>query len=244
MDKQRPNGNNRATADSISGRPWPSWDKARLPNELVERIAIAVNAKNPDALRRHTFTSYPADLAIMIEAVWCIHHRQMISFDKITLRQIKQADTILQLSEKLECAIVSSDESVKLRLQDVAARKLPLDEIRDLAVAARSVAQPKRAKISNRPAGTLKHRALDLLVGGLYGLIVLEAQGEMTLWEDHSTGRLCGTLPAVLELLRPWVSGVLPEKVPFSTLYRSIARAKKACASVRWDLGPLDVNLQ
>jgi hypothetical protein len=246
MHKFRLKGNILAKADSPAlERPWSRWEEASLSNELLDRIASLVSAKNPSALRRRTFRSYPVDLALMIEVVWSIHHKQTIKFDNITRRQIKQADTIRQLSEELECAIKLSDDSVKLRLQAATARsKLPLDEIGDLAVAARSVAKPSRARISHRPSGTFKHRALDFLVSGLYALIVVEAEGDMTLWQDSGTGRLCGTLPAVLGLLRPYLSGVLPEKIPFSTLYRPIARAKKAHASAKWDLGPLDTNLQ
>jgi hypothetical protein len=240
-------GRTLAGADSWSTlpRPWRRWEDADLPNELIDQMAIVVRAKDPSGLRRRAFPNHPLNLALFIEAVWFIHYMQLINYDSLTRRKTKQIKEIGKLAEKLEETINLLDESSRLRLRSGTDKsRLPMDEIRNLGVAARSATQPSRLKIPHRPVRTFKHRAFHFLIEGLYYYIIVEAQGELTLWQDSATGRIRGTLPRVLELLRPYVSSILPKKMRFSALYRPIARAKKAHSSLGWDLGPLDTNLQ
>jgi hypothetical protein len=243
-----PSRSGRTVADvdtwSTLPRPWRRWEDADLPNKLIDQIATVVRAKNPSSLGRRISPNHPLNLALFIEAVWFVHYMQLINYESPTLRQTKQIENVGELAAKLEEAIKPLDESSRLRLRGGTASRLPLDEIRNLVVAARSAAQPSRLKISHRPPRTFKHRAFHFLVEGLYFYIVVEAQGELTVWQDSATGRIRGTLPRVLKLLRPYVSSILPRKIPFSALYRAIARAKKAHSSVKWDLGPLDTNIQ
>jgi hypothetical protein len=226
-------------------RPWRRWEDAHLPSELIDQIATVVRAKNPSILRRRILLNHPIGLALLIEAVWFEHYKQALNYDRLTQRQTKQIKKVGKLAEKLEETIKLLDEPSRVRLcSGTDKSRLALDEIRNLVVAVRSAVQPSRSKISHRPPRTFKDRAFHFLIEGLYTQIVVEAEGKLTLWQASTTGKVGGTLPKVLELLRPYVSDVLPKKMRFSTLYRAVARAKKAQSSVKWDLGPLDTNLQ
>ena len=109
--------------------------------------------------------------------------------------------------------------------------ELPLRELRHLSESAYSASKLEK-KAAHRPLNSVKHRGLTFLIHALYKRIVEEAQGELTLWED-SAGDLKGTLPALLDMLRPYLPGVLPKKLTFSTLYRVLAKAKKSRLSVQ-----------
>jgi hypothetical protein len=212
---------------------WEKWESAKVPTERLDRIAVVTNARNPSALRRKTFPAYPMDAALMLTAVVFEHHKQRLKFDeKPTLKQIKQIKRVAEITGELERTIKLLDEPTRFRLRNVyKGLALPLPEIRSLFDAAQTAAIPIEKKESNRPSRSFKHRSLDLLIHGLYRLIVVDARGELTLWEDRVSGLLKGTLPAVLELLRPNLHNILPEKIPFSTLHRALARARKAYAS-------------
>jgi hypothetical protein len=86
----------------------------------------------------------------------------------------------------------------------------------------------KKKGVSHRPPKSYKNRGFEVLIAVLYRVIVVEAQGSLTL---RDSGDLKGTLPLVLEVLRPYVPGVPPAKIPFSRLHRSLVRAKKAFSS-------------
>lgn len=168
----------------------------------------------------------------MLTAVVFEDYKQRLNFDVLTQKQLKQIKRVAEISQELERSINTLDEPARFRLKNGYKRAaLPLGEIRDLVEAAQSTPIPIEKKASNRPVHSFKSRSLELLIHGLYRLIVVDAQGELTLWEDRGAGRLKGSLPAVLELLRPQLNGILPGSIPFSTLHRALARAKKAYSS-------------
>jgi hypothetical protein len=212
--------------------PWEEWESGKVPTERLDRIAVVTNARNPSALRRKTFSTHPVDVALMLTAVVFEHHKQRLKFEKPTLKQIKQIKRVAEITGELERTIELLDEPIRFRLKNAYnGLALPLHEIHSLFDAAQTAAIPIERKESNRPPRSFKNRSLDLLIHCLYGLIIVDARGELTLWEDSASGLLKGTLPAVLELLRPNLHNILPEKIPFSTLHRALARAKKAYAS-------------
>jgi hypothetical protein len=211
--------------------PWEKWETAQLPLALLDRIAAATKARNPIGLQQRTIPTYPMDVSLLLIAVEFEEHKQRLQFQRPTRSQIKQIKRVAESAEELLGAIKLLGESARFRLKnEYKGAQLPLDDLHKLLDAARTAANPKGEKLTHRPTGSFKHRSLNLLIAGLYGLIVEEAQGELTLWEDASTGRLKGTLPAVLEILRPHLNGILPKKIPFSTLHRALARAKQANA--------------
>jgi hypothetical protein len=86
-----------------------------------------------------------------------------------------------------------------------------------------AVSQPKK-EVSHRPQGSTQNPALHMLIFGLYASIVQEAQGKLTLRKDVNDIR--GTLPAVLEILRPYLPEVIPVMLPYETL-RDIRKAAR-----------------
>jgi hypothetical protein len=135
---------------------------------------------------------------------------------------------VAEISIDLKNAINHLEEPAFLRLQTAyGSPEVLLNEIHKIVEAIRSAAQPQKKKASHRPLRSFKHSALNLLVEGLYLYVVIEAKGNLTLWQDSATGELKGTLPEVLELFRPHLPGILPPKMHFSTLHRALARAKK-----------------
>src|SRR5262249_7038872 len=161
-----------------------------------------------------TFPDHPMDIVLFLVTVVFEDYMQKLQYDRSAQKQIRQIKRVAQISIELENAINHLEEPARLRLQNAySSLKVLLDEIRKIVEAIRSATQPKKKKASHRPVRTFRHRALSFLVEGLYLDIVVEAKGKLTLWQDAATGELKGTLPAVLELLRPHLPGVLPEKM-------------------------------
>jgi hypothetical protein len=169
------------------------------------------------------------DVALTVEVAWHLDHLQKMHYDSLTPKQLKQVKLIADTAKKLEDAIEALEESPREHLRGACpSSKLPLEEIHNLGDAARLVSEKREQRPAQRPARSFKHRGLHFLIEALYRLIVVEAQGELTLWENN--GALSGTLPEVFALLQPYIAGLLPEKLHFSTLYRALSRAKDAHA--------------
>ena len=212
--------------------PWEKWQCAQIPVERLDQIAAVTNARNSNALRRKTVPTYPMDVALLLGAVVFEGYKQRLRYDTPpTPKQRKQTKRVAEITRDLEFAINTLDEPTRFRLRNAFQATLPTAEIRSLFNAASSTAIPLKKKTSNRPVHSFKNRSLELLIHGLYGLIVVNSQGQLTLWEDRVAGGLKGTLPAVLELLRPYLHGILPKRIPFSTLNRALSRAKRAHSS-------------
>jgi hypothetical protein len=218
----------RGASSSPIWKPSEPWENASIPIDLLHRIAIVVGAQNPMALQKRTFPTHPMDIVLFLVAVVGEDYKQKLKYDRSARKQIRQIKRVGQIAIELENAINHLEEPARLRLQNAyGSLKAPIDEISKLVEATRSAAQPQKKKDSHRPLHTFKHGALNFLVEGLYFDIVVGAKGKLTLWQDSATGKLKGTLPEVLELLRPHLPGILPEKMHFSTLHRALARAKK-----------------
>jgi hypothetical protein len=181
-----------------------------------------VGAQNPTALQKRTFPKHPTDIASFLMTVVFEDYMQKLKYDRSAQ---KQNTAVAKISIKLQNAINNLAEPARLRLQN-AYGSFPVlqDQIHKIVEATRSAAQPQKKKASYRPLRAFKHSALNYLVEGLYFYIIVRAKGKLTLWQD--SGELKGTLPDVLELLRPLLPGVLPEKMNFSTLHRALTRAK------------------
>jgi hypothetical protein len=73
-----------------------------------------------------------------------------------------------------------------------------------------------------------RHVNLPFLVRDLRELIVCTAKGRLTLWRDPGSSEMRGTLPAVLNVLRPYLSDVIPEHISYRTLQRYHSFAAKS----------------
>jgi hypothetical protein len=78
-----------------------------------------------------------------------------------------------------------------------------------------ATSQPKN-RVSNRPRGSMKNPILRRLILNLYISIVERARGKLTLFVGSRKAK--GTLPAVLEVLRPYLPNVIPVELPYETL--------------------------
>jgi hypothetical protein len=102
-------------------------------------------------------------------------------------------------------------------------------ELRRFAELARRAAAKPARTVSHRPRFSSRHVRLINLIGRLYDLIVVEAGGELTLWADAAHDDvLKGTLPTILDLLRPILPHTIPDrqKLHYSTISRLFRQAK------------------
>jgi hypothetical protein len=220
-------GSGSGASSSPIWKPGEHWENAKVPIDLLHKIAIVVDAQNPMGLQKRTFPEHPMDIELFLVAVVFEDYKQKIKYDRSARNQVRQIKHVAEISIELKNAINHLEEPARLRLQSAyGSLEVLLNEIHKMVEAICSVAQAQKKKESHRPLRSFKHGALNFLVEGLYLSIAVEAKGELTLWQDSATGELKGTLPDVLELLRPHLPGLLPEKMNFSTLHRALARAK------------------
>jgi hypothetical protein len=205
-----------------------------LPVEVLNRIATIVKAANPAALttKRRPF---PKRLFPDLEPTTSLGSQLSVAaslagFDlskSPTPKEKKQIKQVAKMAKGLEFSIQLLEEAALRRLNSEYWIMPPLlKEIRALADGAHAASLSKKKGVPHRPRESFKNRGFQFLITVLYRDIVVEAQGSLTLWQDD--GDLKGTLPLVLDVLRPYIPGVLPVRIPFSTLHRALVRAKEA----------------
>jgi hypothetical protein len=123
---------------------------------------------------------------------------------------------IAQLRSQLLKAVDELDDEVfqASRVERVSVAGL-LAVLLDVPLRYLAASQPKKT-VSNRPRGSRKNPILHRLILDLYVAIVEGARGKLTL--HGGGGETRGTLPAVLEILRPFLPEVIPLKLPYETL--------------------------
>jgi hypothetical protein len=62
--------------------------------------------------------------------------------------------------------------------------------------------------------------------------VVCKAKGKLTLWRDPDSSEMRGTLPAVLNVLRPYIPDVIPKHISYRTLQRYHSFAAESADSV------------
>jgi hypothetical protein len=77
----------------------------------------------------------------------------------------------------------------------------------------------------------VRHANLLVLVRDLRE-VVCNAKGKLTLWRDPDSSEMRGKLPAVLNVLRPYLPDVIPEYISYRTLQRYHSFAAKSADSV------------
>lgn len=225
-------------AKSAGGSPYGSgpfgggfaiWDD--LSVEVLNRIATIVKAANPAALT--TKLDLPpleptTDLGLVLSSA-----ASLVGFDlskSPTPKEKKQIKQVEKMAKGTKSSIQLLEETALRRLNSEYWITPPLlKEIRALADGAHATSLSKEKKVPHRPRKSYKNRSFQFLIAALYRVIVVEAQGSLTLWQD--AGDLKGTLPVVLDVLRPYIPRVLPVRIPFSTLHRALVRVKKARSS-------------
>jgi hypothetical protein len=127
-------------------------------------------------------------------------------------------------NQVLELFDVLDDEVFKAsRVERVSVLGL-LAALFDIPLRYLTMSEPKK-QVSNRPRGSTQNPILRKLIFQLY-LSLERATGKLTLYQAEGEAR--GTLPAVLELLRPFLPDVIPVHLPYETLRDIRKSARKA----------------
>jgi hypothetical protein len=100
------------------------------------------------------------------------------------------------------------------------------ERLEALSDSCRNLSRPRLKKPAQRPPGTFQNPALRSLIFDLYVAIVKIGHGRLTLSQDLDWSAR-GTLPQTLEILRPWLPGVVPRRLPYSTLRRILHSAPR-----------------
>jgi hypothetical protein len=83
-----------------------------------------------------------------------------------------------------------------------------------------------QAKAPYRPSGSVQNPNLEWLVGELHAWFYRYRKEKLSIRKSRD-GTLRGSLPRVLSILQPWLSGTVPHNLSYSTLRRMLIRAKK-----------------
>jgi hypothetical protein len=178
----------------------------------------------------------------MIWAVLYTNHVRRLDFKSSrTRRQIRR---VARMAKELVTAIEQLDEPARLMMIAIEQRgarfvrgdpnsvrlNVLCRQIQTLADEASVWAERTKPVSRPRSGHRFRHPALPLLVEWLHREIVKKGGGTLTLSEDALSGRPTGTLPKVLEILRPYLPGVVPEHPGLSrkTLERMLRRPKNS----------------
>jgi hypothetical protein len=96
-----------------------------------------------------------------------------------------------------------------------------------------ATSQPKK-KVAHRPRGSIQNPILRMLILDLYGSVVEQGRGKLTVRRDVDD--IKGTLPAVLAILRPFLPKVIPVQIPYKTLRnarKSLGKAWSQTPTIR-----------
>jgi len=98
--------------------------------------------------------------------------------------------------------------------------------LRLLAKCARLKSMRKPKGDPHRPRRSVKHPAFHLLLRDLRELKeCFGGRRPLTCWREN--GELKGTVPTVVEMLRPCLPGVIPEKLSYSSIRRALQKAPR-----------------
>jgi hypothetical protein len=205
-----------------------------LPQDVIERILDVMRV--PDGGRRLLAEEY---LDVTVTATLNVHsYLSMDFYAKTTRAQINRvAESAEQLREALSQLDAVAYESLteallgysgpaelfaKQRLFETPPVEVCKRLVQKITICAELVSMPKPKSDPHRPQGSLKHPAFHFLLRDLRRLIVEEAGGSLTY--RVVDGRLKGTAPIVLEILRPYLPGVIPHKLSYSSIRRALLR--------------------
>ena len=203
---------------AIGAREWIGPDQQRALTEIFhlarvpkERISYEVGSE----------VSMPVDRALFDHRIRNLKGRKEM---RVPFRRIAQ------LRSQLLKALDELDDEV---FQASGVERVPivglLTALLDVSLRYLTASQPKN-RVSNRPRGSRQNPILRRLILQLYSSIVDRARGKLTLYVDG--GEIRGTLPAVLEVLRPYMPDVIPVKLPYETL-RDIRKSARE-AQQQW----------
>jgi hypothetical protein len=207
----------RALLDHLSG--------IRTPTVLLNRIAESARK-----LFRYLIQLEQTDFTALDDVICLILPRVLLR------ARFNPSTTQLEVGCDRSWAFLNVHEYADLisgltSCADVARRKLSLPEAaRRIGVGVVKIKPP--AVQGNRPVTKVLHPNLAVFVRDLRELIVYKGKGNLTLWRDPVSSETKGTLPAVLNVLRPYLPDVVPEHISYRTLQRYHSSAAKSAIFV------------
>ena len=202
------------TCAEVSRRcAWISLIKAQRPLTLLNRISRTARQLSQDLSRLDNFENKGLDGALGLV------------FPRVVLRARAdrgKAEVAKGVWAFLECGVYAHLLAGLAACAEVAAGKADLLEV-GLRFGVRGTFNAERDQEQRRSVRHLpkvSNVPLRVLISGLRDLIVREAHGKLTLWNDPVGGGVKGTLPEVLAILRPYLPDVIPVKVNYRTLRR------------------------
>jgi hypothetical protein len=202
-------------------REWFGTDQERAMTEIF-RVACVPTDRIDDELRLQV--SHAAESALLGNRIRILKRRNEM---KRPFRRIVHLKSqLLKALDELD------DEVFQASGVDRVSVTAPLTALLDVPLRYLGTSRPK-TRVSNRPRGSTANPVLRRLSLNLYISIVEGAQGKLTLYGGK--GEAKGTLPAVLEILRPHLPEIIPAKLPYETLrdIRKSAREAQERRSIK-----------
>jgi hypothetical protein len=189
----------------IGAREWIGPERQRDLAKILDLACVPSD--------RRTRTEIAVDVDQVVERALFVQRIRNLKRQKDTRMRLKH---IAKLSRDLLKALEGLDDEVfkACRVDRVSVIGL-LATLLDVPLRYFAVSQPKKL-ISHRPRGSIQNPVLRMLILELYASIVEGAQGKITLRKDVDD--IKGTLPDILEVLRPYLPDAIPVKLPYETL--------------------------
>ena len=204
-------------------REWVGPERERVLTEIFDVACVPLNRRTSEV---RFGVDWALERAMFVHRVRKLKRRKEM---KVPLRRIAN------LSRELLKALHELDDEVfqVCRVDRVSVSGL-VAALLDVPLRYFAVSQPKK-EVSHRPHGSTQNPELRMLILGLYVSIVQEAQGKLTLRKDVHDIR--GTLPAVLEILRPYLPEIIPVMLPYETLRDIRKSARQALPPINLSVG-------
>jgi hypothetical protein len=185
-------------------REWAGPERERVLSEIFNLASVPSDRRTSEV---RFGVDWAVESALFVHRVRNLKRRKEM---KVPLRRIAR------LSSELLKALHELDDEIfqVCRVDRVSVVSL-LAALLDVPLRYFAASQPKK-EVSHRPHGSTQNPVLRMLILGLYSSIVQKAQGKLTLRKDANDIR--GTLPAVLEILRPYLPEIIPVMLPYETL--------------------------
>ena len=194
-------------------REWAGPERDRVLTEILDLARVPLNGRTSEVRFE---VDQAVERALFFHRVRNLKRRKEM---KVGLRRVATLRTeLLQALHEIDDEVFQACRVDRVLVVGLLARLL------DVPLRYFAASQPKK-KVPHRPRGSTQNPVLRTLILDLHVSIVQGAQGKLTLRKDGTDIR--GTLPAVLEILRPYLPEVIPVMLPYTTL-RDIRKSARA----------------
>lgn len=189
---------------ATGAREWIGLDQQRALSEIIHLACVTAD---------RTIDELGSEVSMAVERALSDHRIRSLKLRKemrVPFRRIAQLRSqLLKALDELDDEVFRASGVERVSVVGLLAVLL------DVPLRYLAASQPKN-RVSNRPRGSTKNPILRRLICDLYVSLVESAGGKLTLYVNQ--GEIRGTLPAILEILRPYLPKVIPVKLPYETL--------------------------